>query len=153
MKKQRGNSATFAYDKISRLTSTTDRNGRVRNLNYDNDSRKTGETWLISGSTVNLLTFTFDPNNNLLTAADYHGLYTMAYDALDRMTSVQEPFGQTLTMGYDAVGNRTLLKDSLGGVTTLVYDAANRLTSRQFTGTSLTTLMLNLTYTRSATRR
>jgi RHS repeat-associated protein len=142
-----GNSLTMAYDKASRMTSTTDRDGRRRDFSFDNDSRKTGETWVASGSTTNLLTFTFDRNSNLLTGVDYHGMYTMGYDALDRMTAVQEPFGQILTNTFDAVGNRTALQDSLGGTTTSIYDVANRLTTREFGGSGQTPLRINMSYT------
>jgi hypothetical protein len=44
----------------SRLTSTTNRNGLVRNISFDNLKRKTGESWFISGITINALTFTYD---------------------------------------------------------------------------------------------
>jgi RHS repeat-associated protein len=97
--------------------------------------------------TVNTLTFTYDAGNNMLTATNANGTYTFAYDALNRVSATQEPFGLTLTATYDAVSNRTKLQDSFGGVLTSVYDAANRLTSRQFGGTSQTPLRLDLTYT------
>jgi RHS repeat-associated protein len=142
-----GNSATFAFDKASRMTSTTDRDGRRRDFSFDKDNRETGQTWVVSGSTTNVLTFTYDKNSNLLTGADYHGTYTMGYDALDRMTAVQEPFGQILTSIFDAVGNRTVLQDSLGGTTTSIYDAANRLTTREFGGSGQTPLRINMSYT------
>jgi RHS repeat-associated protein len=142
-----GNSATFAYDKASRMTSVTDRDGRRRDFSFDNDRRKIRETWVVSGSTTDLLTFSYDKNSNLVTAADYHGAYTMAYDALDRMTAVQEPFGQILTSIFDPVGNRTVLQDSLGGTMTSIYDAANRLTTREFGGSGQTPLRINMSYT------
>lgn len=63
------------------MTSTTGRDGRRRDFTYDNDNRETGETWVVSGSTVNLLTFTYDPAGNELTAGNFAGLYTMTYDA------------------------------------------------------------------------
>ena len=127
-----GHSATFAYNAGDLLTSTTDRNGKVRNLSYDALNRKTGETWVVSGSTVNTQTFTYDAADNQLTAQDQSGAYTMAYDTLNRMTSEQEPFGQVLTFSYDAASNRTQVNDSQSGVTTSVYDALGRLTSRKF---------------------
>src|SRR5205814_1134719 len=71
----------------------------------------------------------------------------MAYDALNRVTAVQEPFSQTLTFSYDAAGNRTLVQDSQGGTTTTVYDDANRLTSRQSGGSGLTPVREDFTYT------
>jgi RHS repeat-associated protein len=140
-------SATFAYDLANRLTSTTDRDGRRRDITYDADNRETSEAWVVSGTTVNTLTYTFDAVGNLLGAANAAGAYTMTYDALNRVSTQQEPFALTLTMTYDAVGNRTLLQDSFGGTTTSVYDAANRLTSRQFGGTGQTPLRIDLTYT------
>src|SRR5439155_14864532 len=95
--------------------------GRVINYSYDNINRETGETWLVSGSTVNTLTFSYDPNGNELTAANSAGTNTMAYDSINHMTAIQEPFGFSLTYSYDGVGNRTLVQDSLSGVLTSVY--------------------------------
>jgi RHS repeat-associated protein len=141
-----GNSATFAYDLAGRMTSATDRNGNRRAVSYDADNRKTGENWLVSGSTANLLTFTYDANGNTLTAANYSGMYTMTYDALDRTSAVQEPFGQALTFSYDATSNRTQVTDSQGGTTTSVYDAANRLTTRE-QANGLAPVRLDFTYT------
>jgi RHS repeat-associated protein len=126
-----GHSGTFAYDLAGRLTSATDRNANRRDFRYDAVDRETGETWSASGSTANLLTYSYDSNGNLLTAANYNGAYTLTYDALDRTSAVQEPFGQALTFQYDAASNRTQVTDSQGGVTTSVYDAANRLTTRE----------------------
>jgi RHS repeat-associated protein len=140
-------SSTYAYDKDSRLISSTDRDGRLITYAYDADGRMLGQTWQVSGSTVNLLTFTYDNNGNQLTVANNAGTYTMTYDALDRMSTEQEPFNLTLTFTYDAASNRTLVQDSLGGVTTTVYDGANRLTSRQFGGTAQTPFRVDLTYT------
>jgi RHS repeat-associated protein len=142
-----GHSSTFAYDAASHMTSLTDRDGRVRNLTYDALDRQTGETWVVSGSTVNTQTFTYGAEGNQLTAADKNGTYTMAYDSLDRVTSQQEPFGQTLTFTWDAADNRTVVQDSLGGTTTSTYDALNRLTQRQFGGSGQTPLHVNLTWT------
>jgi len=140
-------SSTYAYDLANRLTSTTDRDGRRFDNTYDADNRLTQENWVVSGSTVNTLTFSYDANGNLLAAINNAGAYTMAYDALNRVTQTQEPFGLTLTATYDGVGNRTQLQDSFGGVLTSVYDSANRLTSRQFGGASQTPLRMDLTYT------
>jgi YD repeat-containing protein len=138
-------SATYAYDKAGELTSATDRDGRLITYAYDGDGRLLGETWQVSGSTANVLTYSYDPNGNQLTAANYNGAYTMTYDALDRLATEKEPFNQTLTMSYDGASNRTVVQDSLGGLTTSTYDAANRLTSRQTTGQA--PLRVDLTYT------
>src|SRR5262249_13825028 len=139
-------SSTYAYDLANRLTSATDRDGRRIDYSYDNDNRLKGENWVVSGSTVNTLNYTYDANNNLLTAVNNAGAYTMTYDALNRVPVTQEPFSATLTATYDAVGNRTQLQDSFGGVLTSIYDAADRLTSRQFGGSGQTPLRIDLTY-------
>jgi RHS repeat-associated protein len=142
-----GNNTTFAYDPAGQLTSSTDRDGRVRDVQYDALGRETGETWVTFGITTNVQTFTYDASGNQLTATDYNGAYTMSYDALNRMTSEQEPFGQTLTFAYDADGNQTTIHDSQGGTTTSAYDVLNRLTTREFGGPGQTTLRENLIYT------
>src|SRR5205807_553295 len=140
-------SSTYSYDLANRLTSTTDRDGRRIDNTYDADNQLTQANWVISGSTVNTLTYSYDANSNLLTAANNAGTYTMAYNALNRVSQTQEPFGLTLTATYDAVGNRTQLQDSFGGVLTSVYDSVNRLTTREFGGASQTPLRMDLTYT------
>ncbi len=142
-----GGTETMAYDAASRETSATDFDGRVINYSYDSLNRETGETWILGGSTVNTLTFTFDANGNLLTAANSAGTNTMAYDKLDRMTSIQEPFGLALTYAYDAAGNETTTQDSFGGTQTSVYDPVGNLTTREFGGTSQTPLREDLAYT------
>ncbi len=141
-----GHTATMAYDAIGNLTSTTDRDGRLTTYGYDALNRKTGSTWTANGVVTNVQAFTYDPAGNRLTAADYNGAYAMGYDALNRETSVQEPFAQALTYAYDAAGNRTSVQDSQGGATTSVYDALSRLTTREFGGTGQTTLREDLTY-------
>src|SRR5262249_29344201 len=104
--------ATMVYNAADAVVSSTDRDGNLRNLSYDGLGRETDETWTVSGTTVNTLTYTYDAASELLTAADQNGAYTFSYDALGRTTATQEPFGLTLTASYDAANNRTLVQDS-----------------------------------------
>src|SRR5207302_6880409 len=91
-------SSTFAYDAASRLTGSTDRNGRRDAYVYDNANRLTTLTWYNSGGTaVNTFTYGYDPNSNELTAANAAGAYTFSYDRLNRVSAAQEPFGVVLT--------------------------------------------------------
>jgi RHS repeat-associated protein len=141
-------SAAWAYDPAGRLVSTTDRDGRQRTFAYDNVNRLVQETWVaVDGTTVDTLSYTYDADGNLLTAADSNGRYMFTYDALERPMTEQEPFGLTLAFGYDSAGNRTTVQDSLGGVTTSIYDAVHNLSSRQFEGAGLRLLRVDLTYT------
>jgi RHS repeat-associated protein len=141
-----GNTGTMAYDAAGRLTSSRDRNTRVTSYSYDNVGRKTGETWVVSGSTVNTFTYTFDSAGNVLTAANLAGTYTMAYDTLNRVTNVKEPFSLALTYAYDKAGRQTTTTDSFGGVLTSIYDGVGNLTSRQFGGVSQTPLREDQTF-------
>ena len=115
-------STTYAYDTADRMTSATDRIGQRIGSSYDLLNRETGETWYNAGGTqVNTLTFTYDADNNLLTTANNTARSTMAYDALDRTSGVQMPFGAVLTYSYDAADNRTLVQDSFGATMTRTY--------------------------------
>ena len=131
-----------------RMTSATDRIGQRIAYSYDLLNRETGETWYNAGGTqVNTLTFTYDANDNLLTAANNTARSTMTYDALDRTSTVLAPFGAVLTYGYDAANNRTLVQDSFGATTTRTYDVLNRVTTMQFGGSGQTPLREDFTYT------
>ncbi len=99
----------------------------------------TQELWRSSGgSVVGTLTFAYDDAGNLTGASNNDGTstytYTMAYDAGNRVSSVNEPFSKTLTFSYDAAGNRTRMQDSGSGVVTSTFNTLNLLSSRQVTG-------------------
>jgi RHS repeat-associated protein len=148
------NTKRWTYDADSRLLSITDRRGWHRNFGYDNDGRLTAQTWDQGGANptaTNVFSYNYDANDNLVSASNTTGgvtnSYTLAYDALDRLTSVAEPFSASLTYAYDAVGNRTSVADSFGGVISSVYDPVDSLKTREFgqTGSS-TQLRIDLTY-------
>jgi RHS repeat-associated protein len=119
----------------------------VRSLSYDALDRQTGETWSGPGVSPNTLTYTYDAAGNRLTAQDVNGTYTMAYDALNRMTAQQSPFGLTLSYSYDTLGDRVRVQDSLGGVQANSYDATGRLLSRTQGALGQPPLRVDLTYT------
>ncbi len=142
----RSNVSTYAYDPNDRITSATDRNGQRIAPSYDLLNRQTGEAWYnASGTMAGLLTFGFDPNDNLLTfAAPIAGtltqpnLTTRTYDALDRFATQLDAFGTLVTSTFDAADNRTVVQDSLGGLATRTFDDLNRVTTIAFTGQSQT---------------
>jgi RHS repeat-associated protein len=139
--------STMAYDAAGRVTSTTDADGRLIQYSFDNDDRVTGEIWKsAAGVTLNVVTFTWDNDGNLFTAANGNGTETYTYDSLDRVQSYTNVFGQVLTYSYDANDNVTLRTDSLGGTLTYVYDVANRLTSEQFSGTGATGTVIRVDF-------
>jgi RHS repeat-associated protein len=143
-----GNITSYTYDALGLLQSVTDPLGRGEAFVYDSFHRLTTETWkTATGYVAQTLAYSYDADNNLLTASNANGKYTFTYDALNREVSVQEPFGAALTFTYDIGSNRTQVQDSFGGVTSSTYDALDRLTSRQFSGTGQTSLRVDLTYT------
>jgi YD repeat-containing protein len=79
---------------------------------------------------VDTLNFAYDLMGRLITASNDAGLYEFEYDALGRITRVEEPFGVWLEFEYDPQGNRTVVTDSFGGTTTSTYNAAQQLLSR-----------------------
>jgi RHS repeat-associated protein len=143
--------ATYAYDSAMRVISKTDGLGRVTTYAYDADSREVGETWRVSsgGAITNILTFTYDGDGNLLSAANFAGTVSRSYDGDNRLASQTDVWGNTLAYLYDQDGNRTLVTDSLNGTTLSVYDGDNRLTSRQFQDSLVTAAHLRFddTYT------
>jgi RHS repeat-associated protein len=140
------------YDADGRLQQTTDADGRSRVFQYDALGQMTQQTWYAApttqgslGTVDNLLIYGYDAADNLRSASDQNpnplaqdgqdAVYTdyFGYNALNEMTSVQEPFGQSLAYGYDAAGNRIEVDDSQGGATKSAYDPMNELTSRTLT--------------------
>ncbi len=114
---------------------------------YDAVGNNTGQTWYNADHSVaNILTFTYDADGRQLTAANNVGTYTMAYDAVGKVSTVQGLWGTLLTFTYDANGNRTVVQDNFGGVTTNVYDADGNLTQQLFGGTGQTPMRVDQSY-------
>src|SRR5690606_13966003 len=112
-----GKATTTVYDAQSRVSSVTDREGRVSEHSYDDGDRVTRTVWKsAAGATVNLLTYTYDDNDNLLSVADSVGTVSYDYDELNRVTGVTNVFGQELTYEYDDANRLVRREDSLGGV-------------------------------------
>ena len=134
-----GKSTAYAYDAAGQLVGVTDRTGRRKALSYDAAGQLVGEDWFdAANAKLDARAFAYDAGGNLTSAANNAGTYALAYDALNRVTTVAEPFGATLAFGYDAGGNRTSVTDGFGGVTASAYDGLGRLTGRHLSGTGVT---------------
>jgi RHS repeat-associated protein len=129
----------YAYDAVGNLTRMTRAKGdapneRVTDYAYDGRRLARRETqypaWPTTTPTI-VTTSTYDPVGNALTLVDPLGQTTTnAYDALNRLTSIDYSSAATpdVAYGYDANGNRTSMTDGAGS-TSYAYDEANRLTS------------------------
>ena len=136
-----GKVTSYTYYSDDMVQQKTDRLGRTSDYVYDKNARLVSEIWKDDqGVTVDTRSFGYDVAGNLLTASNDAGAYSFTYDALNRVSTVNQPFGLTLTNVYDAADNRISVTDNKGGVTTSTYDGLNRLTSRELSGTGITPL-------------
>ena len=138
-----GGVTTYTYDVVGNLTQKVDPNNRTTQYSYDADNREITEKWLPSGggSAFHTMTLAYDANGNVASVQDNFSHYAYAYDAVNRVTSIDNTGTPgspqvTLTYGYDKNGNRTSLGDSLGGTDSYAYDARNQLDLVSQAGTS-----------------
>lgn len=134
-----GFSRYFVYDPSGNLVQLTDRNGRVRQFEYDALNREVRETWLNGAATVWTIHYGYDAVDNLLSASDPASSYVFAYDARNRVTSVDNAGTPdaphvVLHYTYDAVGHVLSVSDDSGVRVDSVYDNHNHLASRTWQG-------------------
>jgi RHS repeat-associated protein len=102
-----GQTATFAYDALNRLTS----------IDYSDPATPD-------------VTYGYDANGNRTSMVDGTGTTGYVYDELDRPTSVTSPGAVTVGSRYDLDGNRIKLIYPGGtGAVTYTFDKAGRLSS------------------------
>lgn len=127
-----GETVAYAYDAAHRLSSldargtysfTRDAAGRLTQKRYPNDvtgvygyDAKGRLSSLVykkkSGAVLDQFAYTYDANDNRLSAADNRGARTYEYDKLDRLVRAVEPTGLAQAFAYDAVGNRVRLTNT-----------------------------------------
>jgi YD repeat-containing protein len=71
---------------------------------------------------------TYDGNSRRTVLDDWTGLYTSAYDADGRLSSVVNPAAIAITYSYDAVGQRFTMVQPTGAFT-YAYDPAGRISN------------------------
>ncbi|MFG3224008.1 LamG-like jellyroll fold domain-containing protein [Kitasatospora sp. NPDC048194] len=127
------------YDKLSRVTATTDPAGRRTTFGYDRldhqnlrvDPNSTGPFQPQTGDTPPTWTTTWTPTGLQLSATDPLGARTEAtYDQLGRTLTTtvveRQPTPQNLTAKFtwDDAGNRTVVTTPAGSSTTATYNPA-----------------------------
>ena len=138
-----GGVTTYTYDVVGNLIQKVDPNNRITRYSYDADNREITEKWLPAGggAATYTMTLAYDANGNVASVQDNFSHYAYAYDAVNRVTSIDNTGTPgsprvTLTYGYDKNGNRISLGDSLGGTDSYAYDARNQLDLVSQAGTS-----------------
>ena len=123
-----GNTENYSYDANDNLVAG---NNNQISLSYTYDTRdrlmtKTIDTW---GKTI---TYTYDNTGNVAIMKDAdNGTTNYTYDAMDRLTNLQNPFAETTTFNYDLAGRKTKTTHANGSYADYTYDNANRLLSLQ----------------------
>ena len=139
---------SFDYDEIGNVTRSVDARGLVIEKHYDELSRNDVETWRDQTNALQrTITRTFDAAGQLRTVTDPDATYTIDYDRMGRMVSIDNQGAAglpavKLSYGYDASSNLTLTIATIGGVenwrTVAAHDELNRTTSlRQFGGSAV----------------
>jgi RHS repeat-associated protein len=115
---------SFTFDGVGNQRTSTDRNGRLTTLDYDNLYRLTRETWTTGASVNKTIDYTYDNAYNLLTVDDSDNVggtdFQFAYDTrnqlqLERQTIPGLGSSVVLDRNYDSLGNRTKLSANFGG--------------------------------------
>jgi RHS repeat-associated protein len=146
-----GNVSTFAYDAAGNRIEAVDRNGRKRTFQYDADSRVKEEKWWNGATLVRTITFAYDAAGNLVSQTDPDSTYTFTYDALNRVTTVDNngtPGAPRLilTYTYDPVGNTLSVTDNRGVRVDSNYDSRNLLVTRLWQGSGIDPARVDFTY-------
>lgn len=119
----------ITYDSANRVQMVVDGNGQSQTYGYDKLDRVTSILYRDSSGTIyDNATYSYDPDGDLLTRSDDAGTETYGYDSLDRLTSDVTPVGSTVRYTYDDANRLASVDDSGTGaqLTNYTYDAANR---------------------------
>ena len=119
------NSSSYTYDLAGNRTSATDGKGQTVNYVYDEAGQLTTIDY---PGTEPDVTFAYDPTGQRITMTDGLGTTTWTYDDLNRPASITDALGETVAYAYDATGNRTGLTYPDGKSVAYAYDLANQLT-------------------------
>jgi RHS repeat-associated protein len=151
-----GKTRSFGYDAVGDLISLTDRNGRKLRYSYDALNRQTAEQWLdANNQSIDTIATSYDVVGNITASGDVNSQYAYRYDAVDRVTAVDNQGtsgvpGVLLNYGYDAAGNRISTTDTINnqltGTLNYTYDTLNRLTKLTQTGLGVSAKRVDLSY-------
>jgi len=119
---------SFTYDSVGRVQTATDPDDYTITNSYDNLDRLTNVTYPDG-------TFTAFIYNklDLATVRDRLGRETFStYDALRRLTSIQDPLNRVVQFQYCDCGSLSALIDPMGRPNRWDYDVEGRVTSKQY---------------------
>ena len=115
----------YHYDSVGNMVQTSDHNDVATHYYHNAANRLTFINYPSPDQDVD---FEYDAAGNRVEMIDGVGTTTWTYDQLNRVTAVNDPFGDTVGYDYDAVGNRTELTYPDLKLVEYTYDAADRMT-------------------------
>lgn len=119
----KGNATSYAYDAKGNLIAKTDANGNTTSYSYDGNGRLLKKRYPDNTEEA----FTYDPKGNILSATNKDIAYNFSYDAAGRMTSSMDSNSRYLQYSYDNTGRKTKTIYPEGSVVSYAYDTAGRL--------------------------
>ncbi|HKP95220.1 MAG TPA: DUF6531 domain-containing protein [Fibrobacteria bacterium] len=113
----------FEYDGMGRRIRASYPNGTRTETRYDASGRVAELTHFNGAGTVlDRFQYAYDGIGNLLSERTPQGVYTYAYDRLDRLKSILYPDGSSRIIAYNASGRKALEVETHGGLPdTAVY--------------------------------
>ena len=114
----------FGYDPDGHLEEVELPNGIVTSIGYDSDGRLSKTTSMKGATTVESLSYEYDPAGNRLSQTDRLSQKTSyEYDALNRLSKFDPPGAGSTSYEYDPAGNRVK-----AGAITYKFNALNQIT-------------------------
>ncbi len=115
---------SFAYNAVGYMTSKTTRNGDTINYIYDSLDRLVKKSFP-DGTSVSYL---FNSNSNVLSVSNTNVTYLFTYDALNRITQVQNStLGKTISYSYHMNEIKDSMTNGEGEVTKYEYNGIHLL--------------------------
>lgn len=121
-------SISFGYDALGRVRTFTDLDGYTVTNSHDNFDRLTSVQYPDGTS----LTLTYDKLDRVAVKDRLGRTTHYTYDALRRLTSVQDPLNRTIGLQYCGCGGLATLIDAMGRPTRWTYDIEGRPVSKQY---------------------
>lgn len=115
----------YEYDSLSNLTMVTNAEGYRNTYTYDAKGRLTGE----SIAEEEHYAYGYDSCDRLIAVNNGTATASYTYDAMDRLTTVTDPNGESTVYTYDQAGNLLSITDPLGNRTENTYDQNGNLQS------------------------
>ena len=121
-------SSSFAYDAVSRITSTTNENGQTSTYSYDNNDNVVSTTNPL-GHTTN---YTFDANDNLTKITNAKGgVTTLTYNDEDLLTG-QSFQGSSKSFTYNSDGSLASSTSANGNTRYYSYNNSGYITDNDY---------------------